>query len=348
MNILDYQGPFLGFTFCGEHSSKFKIVRINSSGKGELPLTPNFKDNFIERTNGDGSYYFSTNDTDLTFNITFGFDRLTEKDLQALRNFLSSKKYGEIIFDEAPYKKYMGKLKQAASLSYIAFDEDLLPAMQFPKRPDFDENGNLSEEAIKQMIEAKKLLYGPNEVEHTERIYKGEGSIQFVCYYPYGVAPYQTIEEYETQWIGKGYTNINEWRAASRIMSYEQYVLYNHDIIVGESTELNNVGDLDTSCQFDLMLTDGANSEGYIEIVLRQNEETVSGLLIKTNLLENNKIYHFDSEKKLITDEDGNFINYAIVAGDFFNIPTGLSQLSVYGNNVDCTLSNIKYEYRYL
>lgn len=345
MSIKDYQGPFLGFTFCGEHSSNFKIVRINSSNKGTMPLTPEFNDTTVERINSDGTFYFSTRNTELNFSVDFAFDDLTEVDLQGLRRFLSPKQYGELIFDETPYKKYIGKLKQAANLDYIAFDQDLLPSLSYQSRPEL--GADPTEEERRQWLREMKTLtnqlYGPNLKEHNERIYKGEGSLEFVCYYPYAVAPYQTIEEYEDKLLGNGYSNLNEWRAASRIMSQEEYRTYNLDISNNESTQLNNVGDIDSPLFFDFVLENGGGEDNYIEIRLDEN----NGLLIKTTLLENKKTYYFDSEKKLIKDEDGNLINYVIIAGDFFNVPVGIHTLSL-STSVPCAISNIRYEYRYL
>jgi hypothetical protein len=44
MGKLEFKGPFLGFTFCGKHSSDLNIVRVNSGNRGEMPLTPQFAD----------------------------------------------------------------------------------------------------------------------------------------------------------------------------------------------------------------------------------------------------------------------------------------------------------------
>jgi hypothetical protein len=59
-----------------------------------------------------------------------------------LRAFFGDKKIHDLTFDERPYKTYKAKVTGTATLKYIPFDEG----------------------------------------EGRERVYKGEGTIQFTCY----------------------------------------------------------------------------------------------------------------------------------------------------------------------
>jgi hypothetical protein len=57
------------------------------------------------------------------------------------------------------------------------------------------------------------IKYIPFAEGATNRIYKGEGTIQFTCYYPFARCRFKTKAEYEAA----GCINIDEWWSASRI-----------------------------------------------------------------------------------------------------------------------------------
>lgn len=97
--------------------------------------------------------------------IDFAFDKLTDKDFKSLQKMFSFKGLKKLIFDEAPYKYYMVRPAQPPILSYICFDE--------PYSESEDEHALWSETNI-----------GVN----LRRIYKGEGSVSFIAYYPYARA----------------------------------------------------------------------------------------------------------------------------------------------------------------
>lgn len=55
----------------------------------------------------------------------------------------------------------------------------------------------------------------------TRRIYKGEGTIQFVCYYPFAHSRYKFLNQYVNRGIGY---NLDEWKKASGLLSaYNDY-----------------------------------------------------------------------------------------------------------------------------
>ena len=84
---------------------------------------------------------------------------MTEEQLRDLRTHLSDKQVHSLVFDEAPYKAYQAKVTGTATLKHVPF---------------FDEKSG-------------------------ERIYKGEGTIQFTCYQPYAVCKKKWLENYVTQ-----------------------------------------------------------------------------------------------------------------------------------------------------
>lgn len=118
-----FRGAFLGFSFNGVHSSTLKIVRINTGSRADLPLTPQFKDNTVEKTGGYGLHYFDTQILQQTFTINFAYDNLTEEDVKNIRQLFRPETVGALIFDEAPYKEYTVKISSQPKLSYLVFGE---------------------------------------------------------------------------------------------------------------------------------------------------------------------------------------------------------------------------------
>lgn len=324
MGKLEFKGPFLGFTFCGKHSSDLNIVRINSGNRGEMPLTPQFADQTVVRVGADGTYYFSTHNDNIIFNVNIAFDEITEVQLRELKDFLDPKNYGYLIFDERPYVKYLAKVQSQPRLSYLAFDK---PIFEIEK------------------ITTKEELYGPNTQDYVERVYKGEAQLSFICYQSYGKSVYQTIDEYRAQ--DNGAFEYDQWTEASGILDANNYTLYNNDIKQGEKTLLYNPGDFAAPLDFDFEII--SSGSGYIKFSILNEEEMLTGLIIRADSLQSNIVYHFDSEKKLITTGD-EIINYIIIAGDFFYVPFARNdkiKLSCEASGVECKISNIKYDYLY-
>lgn len=142
---------FIGFTFNGRHSSEFNIYSVSDGSRYQDVLIPNPIDYTEQVPGGVGQYYFGSDMDIKEFPLSIAYDKLTETQVRELRNWLAPDAVGELIFDERPYKTYTGKISTSPSLSFICFDS-----------------------------------YN-KESGRKERIYKGEGSINFVCYYPLGI-----------------------------------------------------------------------------------------------------------------------------------------------------------------
>lgn len=142
---------FIGFTFNGRHSSEFNIYSVSDGSRYQDVLVPNPIDYTEQVPGGVGQYYFGSDMDIKEFPLSIAYDKLTETQVRELRNWLAPDAVGELIFDERPYKTYTGKISTSPSLSFICFDS-----------------------------------YN-KESGRKERIYKGEGSINFVCYYPLGI-----------------------------------------------------------------------------------------------------------------------------------------------------------------
>ena len=336
----DFQGPFLGFTYNGRHSSELGIVRINTGNRAEMPLSPSFKDSTAEVPGGKGLYYFNTQIQQRQFTINFAYDDLTEEDVRELREWLNPLEQGELIFDEEPYKAYTVKPNTQPKLSYLVFNKEI------------------TTETFK--------LYEPSTVKSSGRVYKGEGAIGLTAYYPYAKAPYKTIEDYSVyKDIEKkefshyrGYGHPDEWAIASGMDKKPSLV----------SPQCYNCGDIETPVTLNFKIAEDINTNeavsGNVGIELYSGTTSQIGTRIgyvymDASKMSVNVIYTINSKLELITDENGVARNDIIVASKFFYLPPrekcffNVNYLSNYtGEQTNSTTAitdkDIDYDYLYL
>ena len=184
-----------------------------------------------------------------------------------------------------------------------------------------------------------------------QRIYKGEGTIQFICYYPLAKSVHKFLEAYPTTKPAGAsdgfvaYTNRAEWLSASGIISQNSY----YDITPSNQIHLYNAGDTDadfyayfpfngSQCELAGIYLSVNSSENFISFNPIQNARTGSSgdtyvrVSSKTNLVEGcNASY----------EPTGSLYNLYVTSGDFFKIPKGESQLIVQGTT--CSIINNIY-----
>ena len=326
----DFQGPFLGFTYNGRHSSELGIVRINTGNRAEMPLSPSFKDSTAEVPGGKGLYYFNTQIQQRQFTINFAYDDLTEEDVRELREWLNPLEQGELIFDEEPYKAYTVKPNTQPKLSYLVFNKEI------------------TTETFK--------LYEPSTVKSSGRVYKGEGAIGFTAYYPYAKAPSKKLSYYNPNTKEGGFGSQEEWKTAAGF-----------DEEVGlDSLEGYNRGDIETPVTLNFKVAKDINTNeavsGNVGIELYSGTTSQIGTRIGYVYMDASKMsvnmnYTINSKLELITDENGVARNDIIVASKFFYLPPrekcffNVNYLSGYtGEQTNSTtaITNIDYDYLYL
>jgi predicted phage tail component-like protein len=160
------RGSFLGLTYNNIHSSLLGITRIIPGDSHEERLVPTFKEQSAWTGNSDGSYYFGATHQKREFVVNIAFEEMTEKQKRQINALWNDREIHELIFDEYPYKVYSAKITGNSTLKQIAHDK---------------------------MIDGKM-----------ERVYSGEGSFVFTCYFPYARSRYEYVEDYIAN-------NIHEW-----------------------------------------------------------------------------------------------------------------------------------------
>lgn len=148
-DILEKEPKYLdyaGFTYDGIHSSQLGLYKVSSGNRYTQDLSPAFADQTAQVAGSDGTLIFGSNITKRDFNIDIAYDNLNESAFHFMERLFAKKKLVPLIFDEIPYKVYWVKPSAPPQLKYICF----------------------------------------NQGHNKERIYKGEGTLKFVCYEGFG------------------------------------------------------------------------------------------------------------------------------------------------------------------
>ena len=169
------------------------------------------------------------------------------------------------------------------------------------------------------------------------RVYKGEGTINFIAYYPYAKSVHKFLNEFNDY----EYDNKAQWAAASGMKptraSYDG---------TGTTINLYNAGDLETDWQAFYII----NSSGSALTSISLNGG-VDGQMVFSSISQkktNDAYIRINSRTNLIEGCDsskiptGSLYNEFLVAGDFFKIPLGES---TFVSNTDC--NEIRYDYLY-
>lgn len=181
-----YDYDYIAFSFNGLHSYEdFGIYRVSDGNGYDLSLTPELSEKTAEAIGRDGQYYFNTFHRSKTFNIKFAFDDLSEFQLKRMKQWFNGKTIGDLWFAETPYKVYSAKVKGQPTIQAIPFEGK--------------EEGTI--------------------------IYKGTGTISFVCYWPYARTPDKVQKFDGNNWIDVGngsnynsyvdFNNKSQWHEAS-------------------------------------------------------------------------------------------------------------------------------------
>ena len=321
------KGDFLGFTFDGIHSSRLGITRVSEGDRYSESLLPEFEDKIVQVPGRDGSYYFGSDYSSKPFSISIAYDSMTESQFRQLGKLFGTKHMGKLIFDERPYKVYTVKVSTPPQLSYICFDE--LEKVTYtideqtgkPISTERDGVRVASREEITHTYIDEKTGEETTVVEivpkrervtpyvytgKSNRIYKGEGTIEFITVQPFATEQFKVLDQYGEfdfwdQWgqhfqknpdISYGnslttYTNVNEWGLASGLLSYDFYTQNNIDKVVATTDvtgynaviPLYNPGDKDTPYYLFLPYTEvSLDSKGTLDapdgartIALNQN-----------------------------------------------------------------------------
>lgn len=323
------KGDFIGFTFNGYHSSDLGIVRVADSDRYSDNLLPEIKDGTVEAIGVDGIYFFNSYYSKKSFDIKIAFDDLSEEQFRKLRQVFGDKKIHDLIFDEVPYKKYTVKSSGVQNLKYVCFDRP-------PEYIDVDFITN-------KKIYTKEDLYGIGSRSNEGRLYKGEGQLSFVAYYPFAKSRFKYIDEYvlenipewgtmETGTAETVHYNLYDWVDSAGLRLSDSTKHYNSVSYVIDEVNPNGVmyynpGDMPTGFYLDFIFENEANN--FKGVVITDTYGGKSLAINKFDLYSDNG-FRINSKLNLIEGLilqngeyilSGNVYNEYIENGDFFKLP---------------------------
>lgn len=244
---------FTGFSFDGIHSSRLGIVRVSGGDRYDEGLIPEIDDKTTEIPGNDGEYFFGSRYGTKSHTIQIAYDSVTEKQFRQIRRLFGTKKNCTLVFDERPYKVYYAKVKDPIELNYVCFDQTVYDEEVIPEGGIWDRE----DEVHRDIVRKQPRLDGNGNVVK-ERIYKGEGTIELISYYPFAHQQFKILDLYRntSELIGNPitlYSNVDEWAESSGLLTAEQFETYQIDqTIACDITPYNvqipvyNPGDLDT------------------------------------------------------------------------------------------------------
>ena len=331
-------GDFTGFTFGGIKTSDLGILRVSGGDRYEEQILPEIKDRSVEIPGLNGEYYFGSDYGTRVLDLEIAFDYLTEAQFRQLRKVFSTKSNKSLIFDERPYKKYIAKLESPIELSYVCFDapyrtigeeRDGVRVIDRSEATTTQEIDGEEVEVTETVITREKVTPYVYDYSRTQRIYKGEGKISFVCYFPFAKSAFKIMPE-----------GTYEWAESSGILTRDEYAefdTYNEGVI-----KVYNPGDVATGFRLYLPAATLGNQIGltYQPALVASDENKYLlinpitlkngdvGVIVDTNnqLIIGVSEFGYDISGNATYKTSGNIYNEYVEAGQFFQLETNNSK----------------------
>jgi hypothetical protein len=336
---------FTGFYFDGIHSSTYHVLRTSDGDRYKEGLFPEFEDRTIELVGGDVSLYEGTNFKQTEFTINIAFDSIIEEDFKNIKKWLQPNKLKEFRFDERPYKAYWAKLRSRPVFEYVCFMEER-------------EDGFPGEK---------------------QRVYKGEASLDFVAYNPFGYCNDNStvMTENGLSMVERGINwqvldtyvpftiiddNVSEWGEVSGLKNgiqmneYNEFTRKNNGTNYTYTAYLYNPGDFDADFElfFDWHDTRTDVTEKLITLTLTDSEQqeksfqfSINKLNLTDRIILNTKKHSLEVYSKKDDNSWKKNLRYDLVKStDWIKIPQGESTIKVKCDIQELVLQ-IKYNYKY-
>ena len=301
-----HREDFIGFTFNGRHSSDMNVIRVSGGNRYEVTLHSQLKHTTVDISGSDGEVVTSTKRQKKTLPaINIAYDNLSESDMRAIKEWLSPKTACPLVYDEEPYKTWYVTISGTPNLKFICFDKDNDPK--------------------------------------GERVYKGEGTIQFEAAYPYAICEKKYLSDY-ADWTD---VNLHQWAGASGL----QAAPGTYDIFNGNTAPILNCGSRETDMKM-VVTGDG---------VVKFTRDDGAFFYIDFEKLNGNSMSstHFmiDSELKLLIGgthngtefiPNGKIYNFAIIAGEIFNIKKDTQSITYTGSVFFHKLNGVDVSYNFI
>jgi hypothetical protein len=239
------KGDYIGFTYGGIHSSSIGISRVFNSNRYSESICPNSKDTTFQIPGRAGSLYSDKTINPKTFNFQIAYDNLTISQKNKIESLYSKEEPQDLILDETPYKIYKAVSTGDSKFNFIPFDvpESDEISLENPKNKNILVNFNTFKEKVEFVTDFYTFKYQDvwklngnivslidygitytNEPTNGDYfiikylgkiIFKGEGTINLICYDVYARERYRYLEDYTeiniNEW-DSNFNNLDEWK----------------------------------------------------------------------------------------------------------------------------------------
>lgn len=317
-------GDFIGFSFGGVHSSSLGIIRTSDGSRYNQNLLPTIQDKTVQVPGADGMYYFGSYYTQRQFNISIAYDSLTEDQIRQIKQTFGNKEPQKLIFDETPYKFYWAKCTGTPSLKFICFSDP-------PQNSEDMQAG---------------------------RLYKGEGTLTFVCHDPFAYSVSRYTDGFKDK-NGNLPKYIDDWKISSGIIEgngnskdYNATKIQEDDVYGNEvptvSLNVSNKGDLETNWR----ITALPKLDKKITLTIKRTDTGEFLHIEDLELKEPDIKVKIDSKTNLILGATKDFntnntYNEYITGGSFFNLPVKDNIPLTFEIGENTHVGVIKFHYKY-
>lgn len=195
--------------------------------------------------------------------------------------------------------------------------------------------------------------------EESQRIYKGEGSISFVAYDPFGYCTNKTLDQYSQ------YSNISEWNSSAKLLDLNTYTNSTFDKIQDNKIKIYNPGDQATPFKLVIPLSDNAIPSFECGLYLNSSSAATSSILFKniSKLNEKDVAFQINTELQICEGIDsdnnltGSVYDQFLDSGEYFLLPINKNadaatapylQITVDQSDVTTNISGISIQYDYI
>ena len=225
------KGDYIGFTFCGVHSSELGLMRVSNGSRYEQDLLPPLQDKTAQVNGRDGAVYFGSQYNTKPIKVPVAFDNMTEESFNQLKRLLQDKKPKYLWFDETPYKQWLVKAANVQNFKWVCFDES--------------HNGK------------------------EKRIYKGEGTIEFSCFSSYAESRVTFLDEpVDSIWVWNETNKVKKLVEQKTELYVEHYERKDGQVYIETfpilSSYVNYNGNLYNISKYRNILRELKSDQGYL------------------------------------------------------------------------------------
>lgn len=311
---------FIGFSFNGVTHKQLGISRVSDGSRYNEQMLPGFQDKSAQMPGSDYTLYWESFYNIRQWTLNIAFDNVSEAQMSLMRQTFNIKNLANLTFDERMGIHWLAKVQSPPQLKYICFDIDEYREWDYGFVPGYTYYTKSGSNYI--VTQHTSPRSGTTYYEHLTKVYKGEGTITFIAYYPFGMSDLQPKRNIASANI----TNSGD-------IPMDWYVV----ITEARAANLSEV---------EVQVNNNAIGQLQFSNITMENNDNFLVINSKTNLIEGASAYNSSTGTYTAT---GNVYNQYISYGDFFQIPTGNSNfLIIPASTTSGYVGDLYYRYLYL